>query len=190
MKTILLTYYDDRRRDIAQVAVPAMKRFAEKNQIELVALEEPTLASPMGHKILLVLKFLEQCDRLIYADSDVLFQRHATLRDLFQKPVGVSQDYAGLCTGFMTFVRAVKVVELVTQWKIQGALPIPGRPFPSDQRSFQKLVARLSDGKELVEELSQDVVSNPLSSKIGSLAHHYWAQHASQVLDRMRRSLR
>lgn len=174
MKTILLNYYDDRRREVFELSYPNLKQFAAENDYQHVIEYAPIYDRPFIQKQVFLRQYLEQCDRLLYCDVDVMFRAGAKGDGLFVSPVNAASDYGGLCAGFLALQSTDPVKKFIRLWDELGLMRYRRM---NDQDTFQMLVHNFNWINSLTRGIPQTEVSNLASGVRGSIAHHFWCQN-------------
>lgn len=178
MNGALVMYYDDRRREAAELCIPEARLVANRSGDELIVHQKPNDVEPYTAKQRYIRNALFLYETVIYSDVDVLFRPGSRMDFEFPTPILLSEDDGGLCCGFMAFRRTEKVAALLTIWAYLG-LADNSRLF--DQSTFALLWNNFSWVRDLTSPIPQSVVSNPKSGCVGSLAHHFWHHNIPQM---------
>ena len=181
MRTILLMYYDDARQAVGDIASKSAALFADNNGYDFVLLRESVYEHPIAQKPKFIYRYLGECDRLIYADADVLLRPDALAHGVFVRDINVSTDFNGLCVGFMALNSTPEVMKVIRIWSDLGIMEGADR---QDQTTFKMLVLNFKWIADLVYGIPWEIVSNPKGGR-GLLAHHFWSQFSAEAAEQM-----
>jgi hypothetical protein len=186
MKTKLLMFYDDNRKGFGEIATKSAEKFCKRHGFDICIDYRPTF----NHDGFMLKPHMlrdhlnkNDCDWLIYIDSDIMFRGDASTDGLFEKPINISTD-GGLCVGFMTLQNTIDVRKYINIWADLGHITtITGQDYPHcDQSVFMLIYEHFQWARNLVHPIPQTLVSNPRSPNgIGSIAHHFWSSANDSV---------
>ena len=184
MKTILLNHYDDRRREVFELSHPNIQQFAEANGYQHVVEYAPVYDRPYLQKVSFLRQYLEQCDRLLYCDVDVMFRAGARGDELFAAPINAASDCGGLCAGFLALQSTDAVKKFLRLWDDLGLMRFA--KF-YDQDTFQLLTYSFKWINDLTQAIPMKVISNFKTGTGGIVGHHFWCNNNSDYcLTRMK----
>jgi hypothetical protein len=171
-RTRLLVYYDDRRKAYAELSLPSARAYAEASGFDVVVETAVEYACPYMVKVDFLLKHLRGCDRLLYADVDLLFRPGATgVGGLFERPFGTHWDGNGVCTAFLALRNEPDVWRLLRLWRKVGPVTLGDRKRWVDQGPLGVLADNWKWVRDTVQTVPHGVVS-PWGQPPGRLAVH------------------
>ncbi len=188
MKVIVLSCYDDRRKEIGELAKENVREWCGFHDYAFLVQHEKEFKQPYFAKLSLILSELNRWrDIVVWLDSDCfIFDKTKTVADLNlgaigSKPVSVSTDSSGVCAGMMVFKPCDFTRDLVRTWLFLGNdYKSITQGYPTDQDTLKDLLHYpvVNDG---IARISQDVVSNQEHIPAKPFIHHYWATNKDQV---------
>lgn len=180
MKPLLLIPYDDNRKIVGEVASIAGREWAEKNGFDFICGQKACIGdNPWFYK---VRGALEHWIRpiVIVADADVVMRRDGACPNLTMK-MQMSQNWAGICTGFFIFQFSSIQHEILRTWFALGESAHERYDnSPHDEATIKIMAAHFDWVNDAIERIPTTVVSSPESGHIGTLAHHFVASVRDQ----------
>lgn len=173
-RAAILMFGDQRMRESGGMAIQSMDALAmERNWRIITEGSWENYENPYVRKLELIEALLPSVSLLIYADADVLFRVPSReMSGLLSKPVMVSTDSNGLCTGFMALQNTPMVMDMVGAWHRLGECDDAGSEH--EQSTLKLLYGRFKWIRGLVGGIGEELVSNPESPGPGLIAHHFW----------------
>lgn len=166
-------YYDDSRKELGDISAPIAESFANKIGYRFHLDYQQSFDNAMMRKPGFIYDQMDDCDSIIYADCDIIFNKNGSIEDIFRKPVNISMDHNGLCVGFMAMHNTPLSRKLISIWKDLGeSYNIPMH----DQGVMKMLVHHFSWIHDIIYMIPESIVSNPRCKSVGTLAHHFWSQ--------------
>jgi hypothetical protein len=152
--------------------VPTAKAYAEANGLELVVETAHYYDHPYMQKLKFVEQHLPKAERLIYADTDVLFRPGAGLTErLFERPFNVSFDGNGICTALMAFKNERHTWNLLDVWTRLGEADIGFYRDWHEQSTMVVLYQNFGWVRDMTHLISWELVSHR-NSPPGLIAYH------------------
>lgn len=180
MKPLLIMPYDDNRKIVGDVAAIAAKEWAAKNHFDFLCGKAACLwGNPWFYKVHAAMANSNR-PFVIVADADVVFR--IKNHDM---PVGyglqMSQNWAGLCSGFFMAVSTSETFRLLGTWLTLGeSIHERYDHSPHDEATLKILTQNFKWANDLIERIPTSLVSSPENGIIGTLAHHFVASVMDQ----------
>lgn len=180
MKPLLIMPYDDNRKIVGDVAAIAAKRWAEKFGFDFLCGKVACAwDNPWFYKIPAAMANSNR-PFVVVADADVVMRPNGELPSSSGK-IQMSQNWAGLCSGFFMAVSTSETFKLLGTWLTLGeSIHERYDHSPHDEATLKILTQNFKWANDAIERIPTSLVSSPENGIIGTLAHHFVASVMDQ----------
>lgn len=182
MKPILAMSYDDNRRMVGDMAQKAARRYAEFHGMEFRLISPLAEESPWWYKVSAAYSCYD-APWVAVIDADVLMRKPCAENAIpVPKHIGMSVNWAGLCTGFLVSANTSTALKLLTTWRSVGeSVHERFDHSPHDEASLKILAANFKWINKAIARIPASLVSSPEHREVGAVAHHFVASNKNQL---------
>ena len=182
MKPILAMSYDYNRKVVGDIAQLAARRYAEFHGMEFRIIVPPIEESPWWYKVGAAYSCYD-APWVAVIDADVLMRKPCAENAIpVPKHIGMSVNWAGICTGFMVSANTVIALKLLQTWKAVGeSVHERFNHSPHDEASLKILAANFKWINKAIARIPANLVSSPEHREVGTVAHHFVASNKNQL---------
>ena len=184
MRTTILRVSTAKYQEFADISNPGTLDYARRCGVGFSVCWDVDFEDPYMERVARLRGCLESWDRVVLADSDVMFNPGCSDIDaLFAGPVSVHVDGNGINTSLVACRSEPAVLRLLDTWLALGSCDIGSRMHWHDQAALMVMDENFRWVHDLIHRLPGGIVGHR-QTRPGRVAHHFG--HADDGVGRMR----